>query len=213
MLIPFVAMVATGSRTYTIIMLVMIALAFYNFFEKKQYFWLMLIPCVLLVIDVLAGSQFILKFQRAMNNKYVDDSLAAMTSNRSVFWSGELQLFKQAGIIEKLFGGGLTSSYVKNVYLTGQAIWAHNDFLEALNAHGLVGLLLYLYCFFKAYIFYKRKYKFTFIQMITFLFCLLFNAFFNGLYVYTTAMLSIPFLAYAVTLDFGLLRLKDEKEV
>lgn len=210
MVVPFVSMIATGSRTYTVILLLMMVLAFYNYFEKKRYFWVMLVPVVFLVVDVLAGSQFIVKFQRAMSNAYARDPLAAFTSNRSVFWAGELKLFNSAGIIEKLIGGGLTSSYVKNVMVTGQAIWAHNDFLEVLNAHGIIGLLIYVYCFIHAYSFFRKKYSFTWIQASVFLICCCFNAFFNGLYVYTTAMLSIPFLAYAVTIDFSAIRVKEK---
>lgn len=210
MIIPFVSMIANGSRTYTIIMLLMMSLAFYNFFEKKRYFWVMLVPIVFMVVDVLAGSQFVSKFQRAMNNSYVKDPLAAFTSNRSVFWAGELRLFDSASIIEKLIGGGLTSSYVKNVMVTGQAIWAHNDFLEALNAHGIIGLFVYIYCFINTYKFFNRKYGFVWFQTCVFLACCFLNAFFNGLYVYTTAMLSIPFLAYAVTIDFSVIRAKEK---
>lgn len=203
MIVPFVAMIATGSRTYTIIFLLMFGLAFYNYFENKKYFWAMLIPVLIVAINVLADSQFILKFQRAMNNQYVKDPLAALTSNRSVFWAGELRLFGSANILEKILGGGLTASYVKNVMVSGQAIWAHNDFLEALNAHGIIGLFIYVYCFMHAYVFFKKKYSFTWIQASVLLLCCFLNAFFNGLYVYTTAMLSIPFLAYAVTIDFS----------
>ena len=210
MVVPFASMIANGSRTYTVIMLLMMGLAFYNFFEKKSYFWVMLLPVVLLAVDVLAGSQFVSKFQRAMNNSYVKDPLAAFTSNRSVFWAGELRLFNSSSIIEKLIGGGLTSSYVKNVMVTGQAIWAHNDFLEALNAHGIIGLFIYIYCFIHAYKFFKKKYSFTWFQASVFLMCCFLNAFFNGLYVYTTAMLSIPFLAYAVTIDFSAIRAKEK---
>ena len=203
MIVPFIAMIATGSRTYTVIMLIMFALAFYNYFENKKFFWILLMPAFFLVVDVLAGSQFVSKFQRVMGNKYVKDPLAAITSNRSVFWLGELHLFESAGILEKLLGGGLTSSFVKNVSISGQAIWAHNDFLEVLNAHGICGILIYFLCFFRAFKSYNKCYRYTLIQKLTFLSCLLLNAFFNGLYVYTTAMLSIPFFAYAVTIDFG----------
>lgn len=208
MIVPFISMIATGSRTYAIILLILDALAFYNFFEKKVYFWMLLIPAILLVADVLAESQFILKFYRALENKYAISVLAALTSNRSVFWAGELRLFGEAGIIEKLFGGGLTSSYVKNVSITNQAIWAHNDFLEALNAHGLVGLLIYVSCFLIMYKRFNSRLRYKFIQKTVFLSCLILNAFFNGLYVYTTAMLSIPFLGYAVTIDFAEIKKK-----
>lgn len=211
MLVPFAAMLATGSRTYTIIFLLMMGLAFYNFFEKKKYFWIMLLPCIFLAIYVLSGSQFVSKFQKAMSNQYVQDPLAALTSNRSVFWAGELRLFGSADIVEKLIGGGLTASYVKNVMITGQAIWAHNDFLEVLNAHGIVGLYIYIYCFAHTYVFFKKKYSFTWIQSSVFLLCCFLNAFFNGLYVYTTAMLSIPFLAYAVTIDFSVIQKIDSE--
>lgn len=203
MLVPFAAMIATGSRTYTIILLILMALAFYNYFEQKRYFVLLMIPCFLLVIYVLGESAFFDKFERVMNNQYVSDPLAALTSNRSVFWSGELKMYKDAGILEKILGGGLTSSYVKNVHISGQAIWAHNDFLEVLNAHGLIGLIIYIKLFMEAFLFLKRRYNYSIIQEATFLLCCLLNAFFNGLYVYITAMLAIPFLAYAVTIDFS----------
>ena len=210
MLVPFAAMIATGSRTYTIIFLVLVALAFYNYFEKKRYFVLLMIPCVLLVVNVLSGSAFIEKFIRSANNQYVSDPLAAITSNRSVFWVKELEMFFKASIREKLLGGGLTASYVKNVKISGQAIWAHNDFLEALNAHGLIGLIIYIKLFVDAFRKFKWEYRYTLIQGTVFVLCWVLNAFFNGLYVYTTAMLAIPFLAYAVTVDFS--KIKIDKE-
>lgn len=203
MIIPFVAMIATGSRTYTIILLILISLAFYSFFKNKKNFIVMMIPCMLLVINVLYDSAFTEKFSRAMGNQYVSDPLAALTSNRSVFWLGEIKMFLHAGIIEKLLGGGLTASYVKNVKITGQAIWAHNDFLEMINAHGLLGLIVYTACFFKYYKFAKKIHKYKKSSSMVFILCCFLNAFFNGLYVYTTATLAIPFFGYAVTVDYS----------
>ena len=144
--------------------------------------------------------------ESAINNKYVDNPLAAFTSGRSTIWLGEIKLFLKANIFEQLLGEGITSSYVKNVSITGQEIWAHNDYMEILNCHGILGIILYIYTILEFSTMSLKHLKLSFKSKIIFWTIFLFNAFFNGVYVYATAMLSIPFTIYALSFDFKTLR-------
>lgn len=192
-IVPFVTISMTGSRTYTIVnILILSVIVVMNVKKFRSLFFpglLILPPSYFFIMN----SQFMLKFNNSISNPYVKDRLAAVTSNRSVFWIGEISLFLKADIGEQLFGGGITSSFVKNVLISGQAIWAHNDFLEILNAHGLIGLVFYSIPFFHLFKKIDLNVK---SKMIIFIICFL-NAFFNGLYVYISATLAIPFLLLA----------------
>ena len=201
-IIPFISIALTGSRTYMLLFLILFIKVFYSFFRKKIYFFLLLIPVLIVIWNMVVNTAIADKFYDAINNKYVTDPLARFTSGRSVFWEGEIDLFFKARMIEQLFGGGLTSSFTKNMIISNQAIWAHNDFLEVLNAHGVVGVYLYITFFIR---FYKRAVKSLKIDKISkviFLIICIANAMINGLYVYITAALAIPFLLQSMNVDF-----------
>ena len=202
MIIPFVATIMTNARTYAIIMIFIFFKAFKSFFKNKMDFYILLIPSIIAVAYIVVNSGIGSKFYDTFNNPYVSDPISGVTSGRSIFWAGEIEMFFEAGIVEKMLGGGLTASYVKNVQISGQAIWAHNDFLEVLNCHGLIGVFLYIYLFLRFFRVVHSKLKIDRFGEFVFLMVNFVNAMVNGLYVYTTAMLVIPFLLQAMTADF-----------
>lgn len=209
-LVPFISIAFTGCRSYTIIMLIFAFYAYYGICEHKIYFYLTIIPVIALVAIGLSQTSFIAKFEAAINNPHVKDPLIAITSGRSLMWTYAVEKFRNANIFIKLFGGGLTHSYEIFYEMNGSAIWAHNDLFEMLNCHGIVGVILYIYVFVR---FTKKASQFN--QLTKLQFCIfigvnLVNACINGLYVYNTALLTIPFLWHGLSYDFAKIKHGEE---
>lgn len=202
-IVPFMAIAFSGCRSYTIVMLIFIFYVYYGFCKKKSTFYFTIIPMICLVALGLSHTSFVMKFQDAINNPHVTDKMVALTSGRSLMWTYALKKFGESNIIIKLFGGGLTHSYEIFYEMNGSAIWAHNDFFEMINCHGVIGLILYIAIFIRFIKMARIKKNLTKLQLIIFIGVNLVNAAINGLYVYNTALLTIPLLWYGLSYDFS----------
>lgn len=123
--------------------------------------------------------------------------LRFLTSERNIFWSDMLNAYWQGNIFAKLFGGGL--NFTVNV----SGFWAHNDFIEILCAHGVLGVLVYGYFMYRILHefllpegFKKRKMPVFLLGAIILVW--LFNACFNMYYTYFCAMASYPILLIGI---------------
>lgn len=201
-IIPFLAIAFSGCRSYTIVMLTFLFYVYYGFCNNKIYFLISIVPVIIGVVFGLSKTSFFTKFDVALNNPYVTNKLTALTSGRSMMWEYALWDFGNANWFVKLFGGGITHSYEIFYEMNGSVIWAHNDFFEMLICHGIVGLFLYNFVFIRFVCCVNKKNRLTTFQFLIFIAVNLINASINGLYVYNTALLSIPLLWYGLAYDF-----------
>ena len=200
-LIPMYSLYMGGSRTYLLVGLALFLIFWYYFSPSKKTFYLSL-PCIIILLISLI-------LQTAMADKlnavsYTTSSYfdfwGTITSGRSIFWLAEIKAFWESNIVEKLIGHGLNFIYEINNNAFGGLVWAHNDFLQCLISHGIIGLTIYLYSIKK--LLNTNHIKVTrhkdFIPIISCFFVWFINAMFNMFYTYFCSILAFPFLLYAV---------------
>lgn len=200
-LIPMYSLYMGGSRTYVLVGLALFMIFWYHFSASKKIFYISL-PCVAIVLVSLI-------WQTSMADKlntvsYTTDSYfdfwGTITSGRSIFWSADIKAFWESNIVKKTIGHGLNFIYEINDDAFGGLVWAHNDFIQCLVSHGIIGLILYLYSIKKLFYNIHNKtigYKET-IPVICCFFVWLINAVFNMFYTYFCSILALPILIYAV---------------
>ena len=200
-LIPMYSLYMGGSRTYVLVGLALFMIFWYYFSPSKKIFYLSL-PCVAIVLISLIWQTSMADKLNAVS--YSDDSYfdfwGTITSGRSIFWSADIQAFWESNIVKKIVGHGLNFIYEINDEAFGGLVWAHNDFIQCLVSHGIIGLVLYLYSIKK--LFHNIRNKATghkeFIPVIGCFFVWIINAMFNMFYTYFCSILAFPFLIYAV---------------
>lgn len=154
----------------------------------------MAIPAGIIGVVVYGTSSLYEKVQYTLDDSQYGDLLFRITSSRNLIWEAILNNYAKLDFAHQFLGSGFgyTNSIAKGLY-------AHNDFIEILATHGVLGLILYLICFialFKA--FFKGKKIPAFIIFL----CVaswLINASLNMFYWYTCATLSFPFLLAAIS--------------
>ena len=133
------------------------------------------------------------------SNSYFD-FWGTITSGRSIFWKADLEAFCNSGVFHKIFGNGLNLVYKINEKAFGGFVWAHNDFIQCLISHGVLGLGLYLYIILSQLSQLKKNPygKKLYIPIVCCFFVWFFNAMFNMFYTYFCSVLSLPFLVCAI---------------
>lgn len=200
MILPFVGLFIGGARTYLAMGIVFIIAMYYIACPKKSLFYITLIPILLLLGVIMVFTPIGTKMINTLNGEGYYGYWATLTNGRSIFWVEDLVGFFNLSTIKKLVGNGANFVYDLNENGTaGRKLWAHNDFINILCTNGFLGLILYFITFFN---FVKRQMKHVgfrkFIPMFAFYFICMFNAFFNMLYSYTSAVIGIPFVLYAL---------------
>lgn len=198
LIIPMFCFLMGGSRTYLIVGVLMFLLGWYYFSKTKRGFYISLIPLFLFLLLMIGHSSMIDKFNAVSysNNSYFD-FWGTLTSGRSIFWEADLVAFSNLNFINKLLGNGLNFVYIVNYNAIDGLIWAHNDFIQCLLSHGLVGLSLYCIAIYKVIknITFKQNDN---IPVLLAIFIWLVNAFFNMFYTYFCSILSFIFVITAV---------------
>lgn len=199
MILPLFCFLMGGTRTYLIIGTIIFFLGWYYFTSSKKQFYMSLIPVTIILIIGILNSSIMDKLDSV---NYTKDSYfdfwGTITSGRSVFWEADLEAFKNFDLLDKIFGNGLNLIYVINYKAIGSYIWAHNDFIQCLISHGIIGMLMYILIM---TIFIKKSLKYKKNPMIKFMVVLvwLFNAFFNMFYTYFCSILCYPFLLMIIS--------------
>lgn len=205
-IIPFVAILAGGSRTYFVVALCLILVAWYCVLNSSKKFILTCIPFLLIVLLVLLNSSVVNKFlATTYSNSSYFDLWGTITNGRSIFWAADIDSFIKSPVITKLFGQGFNSIYEINYKAFGGKVWAHNDFIQCLISHGLIGLILYLMVMFRVFRNLQKNNVSLFICALVVMIWL-FNAMFNMFYTYFCSILSFPILV------LGIVAMKKRKE-
>ena len=198
-IVPFLAILSGGSRTYVVVALCLVLVGWYCVINSNKKFILTCIPFLLIVFLVLINSSIIDKFTAtSYSDSSYFDLWGTITSGRSIFWAADIESFINSPFLTKLLGQGFNSIYDINYRAFGGRVWAHNDFIQCLISHGLLGLTLYLVVMFKTFKSLK-KYKVNwFIYFLTII-VWLFNAMFNMFYTYFCSILSFQILILGLT--------------
>lgn len=179
------------SRTYLIMLFVLLVIFYYRWLNNKVYFYISIIPLLVLFVFLVANSNMAQYFEYKQVGNF--DTLGSVTSGRTVFWEADLRLFQSGSTIEKILGHGFNAVYYANASVIA-LIYAHNDFLNVILSTGIAGLSIY----FSAFVYFlKTMYRYAhasiaLLIVISFLF--MFNAFFNGQYNYPAATISMLYL-------------------
>lgn len=196
--VPMFCFYMGGSRTYLIVGLLLFFVFFYYYVRNIQNFYLSIIPLVLGLIFLIFRSSMV---DKMMAVTYTMDSYfdlwGTVTSGRSIFWKADIIAFTKIPLINKLLGNGFNYIYEVNNKAFGGSVWAHNDFIQCLISHGLIGLICYMYanCSFLRIMFQNSKDK---VPVLAAILVWVVNANFNMFYTYFCSMLSFPILVLAV---------------
>lgn len=183
-----------SSRTYFIVIVIVFIIALYYFAEKKSNFYILAIPIAIIGIIVFSTSSLSDKVQYTLDDSQYGDIMFRLTSGRNLIWEAIFNNYKQLDFIYQFFGSGFgyTNSVAKGLY-------AHNDFIEILATHGVLGLLLYLICFASLFKTYFKGKKMPALIIILVVMSWFINANLNMFYWYTCTVLSFPFLLAGVS--------------
>jgi O-antigen ligase len=126
------------------------------YFGKKNAKTLLKILIVGFFLAVLA-SKYISSNEVLLNrimgrNEYnAEDSFENIGSGRISFWEASISIFKEADIIEKIFGMGQTEKFDRMYQKIGMEIGSHNAFFDLLLSNGILGLFLFIFYLFKIF--------------------------------------------------------------
>lgn len=203
--VPMAVIFATGTRIYLLFGGGMLLLSMYLLVRNKRTFWLSTIPVLMIMTVAVLNSSIMDKFTvvAASQESFYGNFLDAFTSGRTVFWSLDLEAFGELPLWKQLIGNGLSFAYEVTGTRYVRSIWAHNDYIHILLSYGWIGLGLYCHCFFRFAAQFKKTFSLRFWPYLCAVGLCVGNAFINGLYFYSAAMLAIPFLFYGMSLDKG----------
>ena len=174
--------------------------------NSNKKFVLTCVPFLLVVSLILLNSSVMDKLSATTySNSSYFDLWGTITSGRSIFWAADIKSFFESSFLTKLFGQGFNSIYEINYKAFGGKVWAHNDFIQCLISHGLIGLVLYIMVMFRIFRTLKKSNTSLFLCTLVIVIWL-FNAMFNMFYTYFCSILAFPILT------LGILAMKTKRE-
>ena len=187
--IPMYSYFMGSSRTYLIIGICLLLVAWYLQCKSPARFFLSLIPIAVVTAILISVTAMGEKIAHTLDPDAYGDFWFKITSSRSMLWDYILLAWRvKVTPLSKFLGADLNFSNI----IIGH--WAHNDFLEILGSFGILGLVQYILSIFILFKPLKKKKRMPVTIMVLLLVAWLFNAFFNMHYVYFCAMLSYPLL-------------------
>ena len=206
MIVPMYCGFMGGSRTYFLILTIVMIIAVFVINKNKYRFFATMIPIALIGFAVFRKSAIFTKTMQTTDENMYGDNMTRFTSSRNIIWSDILHSFSKLNIYEKFFGAGFGFSN----RVTSLA--AHNDFIEILVTYGYLGLILYVFSVvILIYVFIRRKTISKIILVLSILVWLI-NASANMFCYYICAALSFPFLLCAVVFQGEKIKIKKETE-
>lgn len=188
-LLPMFSYFMGSSRSYLIVGICLLLVAWYLHCNQPVKFYLSLFPIAVVGVILISVTSMGEKIAHTLDPEAYGDFWFKITSSRSLIWDFILEAWRlRVTLLSKLLGADLNFSHI----IIGH--WAHNDFLEILGSFGLLGLAQYLVSIFLLFKPQKKKKRMPGVVMLLLLIAWLFNAFFNMHYVYFCAMLSYPLL-------------------
>lgn len=201
-IISMILILLTGVRGVLIPVIIALFVTFMTQTPQKK---------VILLIVSVAGGVLLLQYTNIFNvliEKTVNVARrGSITSGRGSIFMSSLNAYREAGSLLKYIGGiGYSGLMEYNSEHIRQTIHAHNDYLDAIAQYGIVGLGVYMASFIR---FVKTIDKKAAIIAAMFIASL---AFFNGFYMYQSAVFMSPYiLVFVKSIDINKLsiRLKE----
>lgn len=201
--VPVLCVLASGTRTYLVIIVIEFLILLRLICSRKGSFYL--ISVLTMIVLILIGMQMGIsrKFEATyLNTNDLSIFLNVFTSGRSEFWQVDLDAFISSDWFNICFGHGFSYVYDLNEIAVGTRLYAHNDFLNILLNFGVVGLAVYFAAFLPAV--YKVTKGSGCLLSVLYVGVWLFNAFFNMIYVYISAVVALGILGLAIyKIDIG----------
>lgn len=199
-ILPVIGLFVCGARTYLAIGILFVLAFYYIMCQNKKLFYITIIPVLVGIAGLILITPIGTKMVYTLKGNGYYGYWATLTNGRSMFWVDDIKGFWQLPFGKKLIGNGANYIYDLNIAGTaGRMLWAHNDFINLLCSNGILGLLLYLAVFFYFTSHFKVKNtKFAKFPLFAFYVICGFNAFFNMLYTYTSAVLVVPFIFFVL---------------
>ena len=199
-IVPIVCVVASGARTYFVVLLIQLMMALYIMLGNNASFYIgstiALVALLLAARYTGIGSKF--AYSLSLLGSHDNEAFyAVFTNGRSDFWRIDIQAFLESPVLRKLFGNGFSYVYDINEATIGNRIYAHNDWLNILLNFGIFGFIPYLLSYLTAWIRSVRHCDLTLKILILMFYA--FNAMFNMVYVYAAAVMSIGLVFIAAS--------------
>lgn len=181
----------TGARTTGILAIMIVMLAIFsvalklkNIISKKQMIIGGIIGSIIIIVLALTvdfkSIPLVEKFFTVLNDP------SGFLNGRNYIWGNMGRyIVEEFNILNYFTGIGLAQSMQVNDFYIGQALWAHNDFIETFIGCGAIGILIMINTI-KSYVFKTKEYLIGGIILII--------MFFNGLFLYTELLIAIPLL-------------------
>lgn len=190
LIIPAYSAFMGFSRTYfgIFIMFLFIQL-FYRVKDKRKLFFYgvpLVLICYFLMMRSNIGAKIIATLYNS-NSHY--DFWGTITSGRTVFWKLDINAFNKLPLWNKIVGNGYNFVFETNA--SHGYIWAHNDIINLIMNFGWLGVLVYLYAFYKMSRSLLKRNNYQ-IAKYGFLFIVFFNSNINMSYTYLCAFISYP---------------------
>ena len=190
LLIPIIYTAIMGaSRTYFIVFIIFLFTYFYEKTKNKRNFLISFMPMFSILLLLTFFSNIGYKFlDKIYSNNTYYDFWGNITSGRTVFWRDDIIAFFNLSPLQQFVGNGY--NFVFNINASHGYIWAHNDIINLLMNFGYIGVVIYLYAFYRMYntnkLFLSRVARFMFLLAI------IINSMFNMSYTYLCAFISYP---------------------
>ena len=178
-----IILMISGVRSTLLVWLVLILVDLYRINLKYK----IIILSAVLSISLIITTNVNILYNIPMISKTVEAAKVGDVSNgRDILTSYGLTYYsEQTTLSEKLFG--ITMKKLRQVYWGG--LHAHNDYVNILLGYGLISIIYVIYLLLK---FIKGKNSI----ILLFIICIL--ATFNGLFMYTEMVVSLPILKIAI---------------
>ena len=148
-IVPLYAGFMNQSRTYFGVFLLFLVMFMYMRMRSRKYFYLALIPVCLIFLLAAMSSGIADKFTQVWKTGVTTDQfLASFTNARTRFWRWDLEAFFALPFWQQFVGNGFDFAY-EVTDRHGVAIWAHNDIINILMNFGYIGVIIYLWAYFK----------------------------------------------------------------
>ncbi|EOU1888150.1 hypothetical protein GZ977_000098 [Clostridium perfringens] len=147
---------------------------------------------LLLIVLINVNYNFIKYENLPIISKFIrGEEIGNMTSSRDFIWQSIMDSgYKNFSFWRKIFGEGFGISFRINQMFFGEPLWSHNDIYEILVSFGLVGLIIYAYNFFKAFLLTDSKISIIVVCLVLF---------FNGIYTYYMFVCAIPIFILSIS--------------
>lgn len=200
LIFPIITIFISGARTYLVVAMLLPMLIFMRTSKNR---FLKIIVLLGGLFGILYAGYYVTSLRIGTTNYSWQianyGTLHFVTSGRSDFWVIDLnQFFDTSSLFNIFVGRGFNYVYEVNEIYYNVGIYAHNDYINVLLAHGIIGLLIFVGIFIS---FVRRVYRYNSIktiELLIYLAIVLFNAIFNMVYTYTISSLITPIIAIAL---------------